>query len=65
MTHADSTGAANRPEPCPPGKEHHGEADLLADPAAKEASKQELLREALELDDFQDRITLISHDTEE
>jgi len=57
MTHADSTNQANRLAPCPPGPEDHSEPD--------EALNQELLREALELDDFQDRITLVSHDTEQ
>ena len=65
MTHADPTDEADCPNPCPPGAEDHGEANLLADPAGKEALKQELLREALEFDDFQDRIALISDDTEE
>ena len=64
MTHVDPTDEANCPKPCPPGEENHGEADSLADPVAKEALKQELLREALEFDDFQDRIALISDHTD-
>ena len=48
---------ANRPKRGPRGSEDCGEADSLAtDPAADEALKRELLHEALDFDDRNDRI---------
>ena len=64
MTPSDRSGDANRPTPGPRGAEDRSEADFLADPAADEALKRELLHEALELDDLNDRIAPMSDDTD-
>ncbi len=64
MTHSDPAGDANRPTADPPVAEDRGEADFLADPAADEALKRELLHEALAFDDLNDRIAPMSDDTD-